>query len=257
MTTATPPAGAQAIARAMTILRAFDDSHPQWGLSELARTTGLNKTTTYRLLSALEREGLIAQNPVTEVYRLGPESIALGARALRSNDLRATSRVHLESLAERTGETATLEVLAGKEMLILDEVQSRALIGTSPSVGTRWPAHATSTGKVLLADLPVNERRALLGARLAKLTSRTITSHRALNAELTRVRDRGFAVANEELDTGYVAVSAPVRGHDSHIVAALSVGGPSVRMTQARVAGIATLTRAAATKISRQLGYKA
>jgi hypothetical protein len=112
------------------------------------------------------------------------------------------------------GETATLEVLVNSEVLILDEVQGRHLVGTPPFVGTRWPAHATSTGKVLLAYLTEEERKEALYTPLPKLTPKTITSLTALRAELTACASE-YAVAMDELEAGFVAVGAPVRNHQA------------------------------------------
>src|SRR5436190_1862302 len=129
-------------ARAPRLLKAFSDARPEWRLSELARAAHLHKATAHRLLAALEREGMLARDAAGDLYRLGPEAIALGARAARANHLRAVSRAELEALAAATGETATLEVLVDGDMLILDEVLGRGLIGATASLGTRWPAHA-------------------------------------------------------------------------------------------------------------------
>src|SRR5262245_12218403 len=106
-----PYPGTQAVRRAVALLKAFTDEQPEWGLTELARALKLNKTTAYRLLTALEKEGFVARSPA-DAYRLGPEAIALGGRALRSNDLRSVSHAELEWLAQITKETATLEVFA-------------------------------------------------------------------------------------------------------------------------------------------------
>ena len=247
--------GAQTVSRAVALLKAFTDAQPERGLTELARAVGLNKTTVYRLLKALESEGMLARSPATDAYRLGPEIIALGARALRSNDLRRASRVELEALAHQTGETASLEVLVEDQVLILDEVQGHYLIGSSPSIGTRWPAHATSTGKVLLAELSQRERKAVLQPPLAKLTENTIATLAALREELARVREQGYATACEELEVGYVAVGAPVRNLDGQVMAAISLGGPSMRLTADRVAELVAPVRQAADRISQKLGF--
>ena len=250
-----PYPGTQTVLRAVTLLKAFSDERPEWGLTDLARSVGLNKTTTFRLLNALESEGMLARNPRTDQYRLGPETIALGARALRSNDLRSASGALLEQLAAAVSETATIEVLEGENVLIIDEVAGPSLVGTSGSVGTRWPAHATSTGKVLLSELSADERNRALPRRLIRITARTITDRAALLRELVRVKERGFATAVEELEPGYVAVGAPIRNHDGRIVAGLSVGGPSARLTASRVVAIAPVVQKAARDISRRLGF--
>ena len=249
--------GAQTVQRAMSLLKTFTDAQPELGLADLARAVGLNKTTAYRLLAALELEGLITRNSSTDAYRLGPELIVLGWRALRANDLRNVSRPELLLLAQETGETVTLEVLADSDSLILDEVISRHMIGGTPSIGTRWPAHATSTGKAMLAFLSDAEREAHLQSRLAKLTENTISSREALKRELALVREQGYAIANEELEIGFVVVGAPVFNHEGKVAAAVSVGGPSARMIGDRLPEIAAKAKESAGRISQKIGHRA
>jgi IclR family acetate operon transcriptional repressor len=251
-----PYPGTQAVLRAITLLKAFTDDHPQLGLAELARMVGLNKTTTYRLLTALESQGLIARNSANETYRLGPEVIALGGRALRASDLRSVSRIELEGLARLTGETATLEALVGPEVLVLDEVSGAHLVGATQYIGARWPAHATSTGKVLLAFLPEAALAELLPLPLAQVTGQTITALESLRQELAHIREQSYALAIEELEAGFSAIAAPIRNHDGQAVASLSLNGPSARLTPERLQEIAPLVVEAAGRVSVQLGYK-
>jgi IclR family transcriptional regulator, acetate operon repressor len=239
----------------MALLKLFSDGRPEWGLTDLARAAGLNKTTVYRLLTALASEGLVARSAATDAYRLGPEAIALGARALRSNDLRSVSRSELEELARSSDETATIEVLVGSEVLIVNEVHSRQWLHASPSAGTRWPAHATSTGKVLLAHLPEADRRRLLRPPLARPARNTITTMTALRDELARVRGQGYATAAGELEDGYSAVGAPVLDHEGRVIAAVSIGGPSARLPAERLKELLPTLFGASTRISRRLGY--
>jgi DNA-binding IclR family transcriptional regulator len=250
-----PYSGTQAVQRAVSLLKLFTDTRPEWGLTEMAKAAGLNKTTVYRLLTALASEGLVARSPAGEAYRLGPEAIAIGARALRSNDLRTVSRGFLADLARESDETATVEVLVEADVLIVDEVHSRKWLHASPSVGTRWPAHATSTGKVLLAHLSDADRKALLRIPLAQPARRTITTLAGLRDELTRVRSQGYATAVGELEDGYSAVGAPVRNHEGQVVAAVSVGGPSVRLPHDRLKALLPQLLEATEGISQQLGY--
>jgi DNA-binding IclR family transcriptional regulator len=245
-----PYAGTQSVRRAIALLKVFSDERPEWGLSDLARAARLNKTTAYRLLTALEAEGMVARSPLSDAWRLGGEAIAMGALALRSTDLMTAARPELEALVRQTGETASLEVLAGDEVVILDGVEGPSLVGASSEVGTRWPAHATSTGKVLLAARGTPRR----ARRLARLTPRTITNPDRLERELARVLERGWATAIGELEEGYVAVGAPVRDHQGIAVAAISVGGPASRLTEARVPQLARRVVRTADRISRRLG---
>ena len=251
-----PYPGTQSIRRALALLKAFGDGRPELGLPELTAATGLSRTTAYRLLTALESEGLVERNPASEGYRLGSEMVALGGRARGARDLRTASRAELVGLAEATGETATLEVLLGTDVLILEEAPGRHVVGSMPSVGTRWPAHATSTGKVLMAWLPEPDLRAAAAAPRARLTSDTIVGAAGLRRELSVARERGFAVAWEELEPGFVAVAAAVRDAEGRGVAALSVGGPRSRLSRRRVPGVGDLLCEAAGRVSARLGFR-
>jgi DNA-binding IclR family transcriptional regulator len=146
-----PPQGAQAALRAVRLLKRFTIERPEMSLAELSKASGLNKTTTHRLLRALQSEALIDRNPATGAYCLGAGLMALGVQALASSDLRRRVRPVLRALARDTGETATLEVPVEDSMLILDEVAGRHVIGAAGNIGTRWPMHATSTGKAYMA----------------------------------------------------------------------------------------------------------
>lgn len=244
------PQGTQAVGRAFAVLRVFSEARPRWRLAELAAALGLPKPTIVRLLAALEHEGMVARDGASNSWTLGPGAIALGALALRTNDLRTMARPELELLAHTSGETTSLEVLMGTEVLIVEEVRVSHLLGTTAEVGTRWPAHATSTGKALLA---VNGAEAL-PEELASYTSRTVTSKAKLRDELEVVAGRGYAIAVEELVEGYVAIAAPVRDHAGAAVGALSIGGPTVRLTPERLPQLGVLVSEAARRVSRRLG---
>jgi IclR family acetate operon transcriptional repressor len=249
------------VVRALRLLRAFSDARPEWSLADLSRELKLSKPTAYRLLAALEDQRLVARHEPAGAYRLGPAAIELGARAQRASGVAVAARPEMESLTLATGETSSVEVLEGDETLILDEVPGDHLIGTSPSIGTRWPAHATSTGKVLLAALLERDpamvhgmaRRA--GGRLRSLTPNTVRSTARLVAELGRVARQGYAMANGELEAGYVAIGAPVRRHDGVTVAAICLGGPSTRFTEARIPSLVRAVREAAARVSQRLGW--
>lgn len=253
--------GTQAIRRALGLLKAFTDERPEWRLAELAEAVGLHRSTVYRALVALCDEGLLERVPTRDAYRLGPELIVLGTRTLRTNDLLSVSRGDLVALARLVDETVTLEIAVGEEVLILDEASGPGMLGTHVDVGTRWPLHATSTGKALLAAwtarLPEGSPAWPLPPALPALTPYTITSEKALRRELAAVRDRGYAVAIEELQVGYVAVGAVVWNHARQAVAALGVGGPTSRLTAERIPSLGERVRETAERISRRLGAPA
>lgn len=244
--------GTRAVVRAIAVLKAFGGARSAWGITELAKELSLNKATVFRLVRTLEKEGMLTRDPGRDVYRLGPELIVLGAHALRSADFRAIARSQLEALAEHTGESATLEVLVGSDTLILDEVLGRYFLGGGGEIGTRWPAHSTSTGKVLLAAL--KRMGGALPTRLEARTDKTITSAALLKRELEQVQELGYAVASEELEPGYVAIGAPVHNHEGHVIAAISIGGPTGRISAERIPALGMLVRSAADEVSRGLG---
>jgi DNA-binding IclR family transcriptional regulator len=245
--------GTRAVERALAVLHAVGETRAAPGLAELSLQLGLHKTTVFRLLGALERAGFVLRDEVRQSYELGPTLVQLGAQARRSVGLSDAARPELDALARETGETATLEVLVGREVLILEEVHGHFLIGSRPEVGTRWPAHVTSTGKVLLAAQP-RSRRAL--GRLSRHGPASITSRAALDRALSAARAQGFAIAHEELESGFVAIAAPVRGASGDVVAAISIGGPTSRITTTRLRHFTSLVRDAAGRISAQLGER-
>ena len=240
-----PPQGAQAALRAIKLLKLFTMEQPEMSLAQLSRASGLNKTTTHRLLRALQSEGLIERNAATTGYSLGPGLMALGVQALASSDLRRRVRPVLKSLASDTGETATLEVPMEDSMLILDEVTGKHVVGAAGNVGTRWPLHATSTGKAVLAfDENGLER---LSEPLQALTSKTLVSKGSFRPQFIDIRRRGYAVTVDELEDGFTAVGTVIRGALGDIQGALSICGPTQRLNSTRRAEFgASLCKAAA-----------
>ncbi|NOZ72763.1 MAG: IclR family transcriptional regulator [Chloroflexi bacterium] len=251
-----PYPGVQAVTRALSLLNLFSDNQPEWTLAELTAAAELNRTTVYRLLTALESFDMVKRDRETDRYRLGSGIIALAGRALRANPVRTLSRPELEKLAAISGETATLEVLSGDKILVLDEVLGKGVIQSSPSVGTFWPAFATSTGNAIMAFLPPAELDAILQAPLPQITAKTITSPQILRQQLAQIRRQGYAVVSEALELGFVAVGAPLRNADGYPVAAISLGGPTIRLTEAYLPELGALLRDAAARISQQLGYR-
>lgn len=234
-----PPQGAQAALRAVRLLKLFTNERSEMSLAEISRASGLNKTTTHRLLRALQSESLIDRNPATSAYSLGAGLMALGVQALASSDLRRRVRPVLRTLARETGETATLEVPFEDNMLILDEVAGSHVIGSAGNIGTHWPIHATSTGKAWLAFDEAGIDR--LGEQLKPLTGSTLTDRDALQPQLAEIRRRGYAVTVDEVEEGYTAVATIIRGVLGDVQGALSIGGPTQRLTAVRRAELGTV----------------
>lgn len=248
MITTRPPQGAQAALRAVRLLKLFTIERPEMSLAELSRASGLNKTTTHRLLRALQSESLIDRNPATSAYSLGAGLMALGVQALASSDLRRRVRPVLRNLARETGETATLEIPFEDSMLILDEVAGSHVLGSAGNIGTRWPIHATSTGKVWLSFDESGSSR--LNGKLKALTPRTVTDVATLDSQLAEIRRRGYAVTVDELEEGFSAVATIIRGALGDVQGALSIGGPTQRLTTPRRAELGRLLCKAAQRLN-------
>ena len=244
----------QSLDRALEILRLLG-SEPEMRVTDLARRLEVHKSTVFRLLSTLQEHGLVDQNPTTEKYRLGYGLVRLAGAVVAELDLARASRSVLEQLAFRTGETVNLAILQGDQVVNIDQIAAPNLVVNVNWVGKQTPLHATSNGKVLLAHLAEEERRRLLSRPLPRLTPRTITDPRILEKQLRRVLTDGYAFTLEELELGLNAVAAPVHAADGRVQAAVSVAGPSYRVTPQRLTELGEMTKDAGAAISRRMGY--
>ncbi|RLC77765.1 MAG: IclR family transcriptional regulator [Chloroflexi bacterium] len=248
--------GVQAVKRAITILKTLGEEEMELGVSELARRSGLQKSTVHRLLQTLQREGLVEQNPETGKYRLGLEILRLAGTVLRElEDLQQVARPFLRALAEECGETVNLTILAGDGVINVDRIPSPHRVRNIGWIGRKMPLHCVSAGKVFLAYMPEEEVERFLNSKLPRLTKYTITDPAKLREELQRVRELGYGVGLEELEEGLNAVAAPIRDYRGKVVAAISVSGPSFRLTREKIPEVAELTKRAADEVSRHLGY--
>jgi DNA-binding IclR family transcriptional regulator len=248
--------GTQVLVRAMRLLGYFNDNQPEWALKDLSEATGINRTTAYRLLRTLESAHYVAQDPHTGMFRLGSELIILGARAQRANPLHLVSQQILLFLAHKTGEMASIEILEGDKTLIINEVKGEQQRRVGTSVGNMWYAHTTSTGKMLLAHLAYEDRRRVMPAILPCLTESTICDWERLDAELEHSYAQGYAMAQDELETGFCELAAPVFDYRHSAIAALSIGGSSARLTPERLPELIGLVKRAAYDVSLRLGYR-
>ncbi|HIQ05460.1 MAG TPA: IclR family transcriptional regulator [Anaerolineae bacterium] len=247
--------GTQAVTRAIRLLKAFRHGPIELSIGELSAAAGLPRSTVYRLLSVLSDEGFVIQDGRSGKYRLGPEFVVLGGLALQQTDVRQAALPHMRALAASTGETIDLEILHGLEVLIIEEVAGRHVLNTGGTVATLWPAHATATGKVLLAYLPADELDRRLPDKLPALTSHTITDPDQLRAELACVRDQGYAIAAEELEPHLIAIGAPIFDASGQVTAALSISGPRIRIPPEQVPKLTRQLVTTTADISADLGY--
>lgn len=245
----------QSIERAISILKAFSADEPEFGVVQLSRRLDLPKSTVFRLLNALQQGGLISQNQESGKYRLGLDLITLANNALAYTDLQRIARPFLRWLADELEETVNLSILDRTEVINIEQfVSPGRLVIRVGWVGRRMPAHAVSSGRAILAFMPEEDLGRILEGPLSAHTSNTITDREELLNELAQIRKQGYAATFEEFEVGLNAVSAPIRNHEAHIVASVSVSGPAYRITRDRVPEIAAQVVRTTHQIARELG---
>jgi DNA-binding IclR family transcriptional regulator len=245
----------QSLDRSLDLLEAFTTERLELGLSELARVTGLNKATTYRLASTLVARGFLANHE--RQYRLGFKILNLGHILLESLDLRKAAHPTLTTLVKGTGETAHLCVLEQGEVVYIDKVDTSQPVRLHSWIGRRAPAHCTAVGKVLLASLPRSSVEEIIREHgLRRFTVATNTDPAELAKHLARIRRQGFAVDNEEIVPGIRCIAAPIFDHAGQVVAAIGIAGPVQRISPGKVRALATSVCDAADTVSQSLGCR-
>lgn len=228
----------QALARGLGVLEAFDARHGAMSLSELSRSLGLNKPTTKRFVQTLCDLGYL-QAAADRRYRLGARALDLGHRYLVTLDLANVALPFLQEVVRATGESANLAVRDGREVVYVARIAAAPRILTvNLQVGARLPVHATSLGKALVLDLPAESLEDVLGpAPWPRFTPATRVDPASLARDLALARERGFTVADGDLEPGLRSIAAPVRGIAGAIVAAMNVSTSTARVPRREVVG--------------------
>lgn len=244
-----------AVERAMDVLLLFARSRQaQLGVTEISRELGMPKAAIHRILASLRSRGLVDVDEATRRYLLGPATMTLGLRYLDRLDVRQLAGPVLRELSAATGETATLSLRTGGTRVYIDQVTPLREVIMSVPVGVPFPLHAGASSKAFLAFLPEEQAAACLGGELAALTPDTITDPGRLQAELSLIRQRGWAESAGERQPGAASVAAPVLDHLGAPAAVISVCGPAERFA-AVAAGSARQLLAATRRLSATLGY--
>ncbi len=254
-TTSSQSGGVQSVDRAISVLEILAQ-RGEAGVSEVAAEIDVHKSTAFRLLGALEARGLVEQAGERGKYRLGFGIVRLAGAVTGRLDITQQGRPVCERLAEEIGETINIAVMQESFAINLYQVRGPAAVAAHNWVGELTPLHATSSGKILLAHLPAEERAALLAdAGLKKVTPHTLTAKTKLEKNLAEARERGYAWTLEELEIGLHAMAAPIRNQDGEVVAALSASGPSYRFTEERLHELAPVLVKGAEEISHRMGW--
>jgi DNA-binding IclR family transcriptional regulator len=247
----------QVLDRTLRILDALAETETNLGLADLARRLALHKATAHRLLRVLELRGLVRRDPLSGKYKLGVKLFELGNRAIEQVDLRDSAEPFLRNLVKETRETAHISIPDGSHMVSIAKVEAPWAMRSPSTLGRRTPVHCSSSGKVVLAFLPQDALKELIRQlRLIAFTQNTLTTRASLLAEIQHIRERGFAIDNEEGEVGLRCIGAPLFNHTGRVCAAISVAGPAFRLTDQRLPGIGRIVADAARALSKALGYQ-
>src|SRR6516225_2468165 len=234
----------QSVERAARILAVLGSGTPRLGVTEIAERVGLAKPTVHGLLRTLEKHDLVAQDPDTGKYSLGPAVLSLGNAYLDGSELRARSLLWAESLAQRANEAVWVASLSGSRVIVLHHVFRPDNTVQILEVGAAIPWHACALGHAIVANLPASQRAQALAADLAPLTG-----------ALAQVRSAGYAVENEEATVGDAGIAAPILGRDDGVAGAIGVVGAADRLLAAGTRDdLVRAVVAAARAVSRDLG---
>jgi DNA-binding IclR family transcriptional regulator len=245
----------RSVDRAVSILEHL--SRAGWsGVTDVANSLDMHKSTAYRMLATLKARGLVEQDAETEQYRLGLGLVLLARAVTVDLDVVRASRPITQRLSAQTRETVTVSVLAGRDVVVTDQTNASASVLNVDWTGKHFPLHCTSDGKVLLAHLPKRGQRHLLDEPLQRFTDSTVTNRGKLDEQLEAIRRDGYGYSIEELEVGLIGVAAPIMADTAAVVASISVSGPAFRLKRESIPEIGELTKRAAAEISRNLGFR-
>ncbi len=250
------PYRVQVLERSLGILELLCSNGPELSLIELSEQLQLHKSTTHRLVGVLEQHRFVEKSSSSGKYKLGLKLFELGSKAIAHLDWRERARRYLQRLAFDTGETAHLCILDDGEVLYLEKGEAPRTVRVPSIVGRRYPAHCGAAGKTLLAFQPEDEIDDLIKRRgLKAYTRNTFTTPAQLRDGLRLVREQGYAIDNEEFEEGLECIGAPIRDYSGKVVAAISIAGPTFRITEDKLPVLARSVIEAAQELSADLGY--
>ena len=245
----------QSIQRAAAILRSFTEAEPELGVIELGKRLDLHKSTVSRILTTLQEEGLVSQNPETGKYRLGVGLVSLAGVALGRLNVRGVTQPHLNGLVEVSQETVNVVLQDGRDCVNVERVASPRQIRYVGWIGRRMPMHCTAAGKVLLAFMETAERETLLSGPLTRYTDKTVTAKSRMEADLSHVCQQGYAIVHEEFEDEFSAIAAPVFNHTRKVAGVISISGPTYRMGPGQIENFIAPLLETANTASAEMGY--
>lgn len=243
--------------KTLAVLRQFAHDTRELGVTDLSRLTGMDKTSVFRALKALERYRFVEQDKATKRYRLGYAVVELAGAKLKQMPLALIAQPHLARLSQKTGETVQMSVMDERRVLYISVVESPQPIRVAVGVGSHGPIHCTAAGKIFLADATAAGLDQVLSRPLEKFTPRTVVDPATLRRELSEVRKRGWAIDDEGFVEHLRVAAAPVRDVAGRVIAAVAVGGPTIRVGRKNLQSFVKLVVETTAAISIDLAHTA
>ncbi|MDC3414829.1 IclR family transcriptional regulator [Terrihalobacillus insolitus] len=245
----------KSVSRALDIIHLISSNKDGLGVTEIANQIDINKSSVYRILSTLAQYGYIEQEEEKGRYKLGYKFLEISTNLLDSIDLRSEARPYLLELEEETNEVIHLVVFDQDEVVYIEKLEGNETLRMHSKVGKRAPVHCTSVGKAILAHLPTSVVLDIMErSGMPAHTDKTITDKEAFLRELIEVKKRGYALDLEENEFGIICIAAPIFNHLGKVTAAVSVSGPTIRMTDNRIEQLKACMIETGKNISTRLG---
>jgi IclR family acetate operon transcriptional repressor len=246
----------QPVSKALAVLAIVEDAGQEVGLSDVARALGLPKTSAFRYLYTLAAAGFVAYGSSRDRYRAGPRLHRGRESEIDVARLREFALPAMSTLRARFNETINLGVPDRDRVVYVEMIESSRALRMQARIGERHPLNSTSLGKAILAFMSEAERAPLLGAPLKAMTARTTVDPLQLRRQLREIARRGYAIETGENEEGLMCIGVPILERGGRPVAALSLSAPEARMTRPTRMDVITALRAAASGVSRRLGYR-
>jgi len=247
----------QSVDRALSIMEVLSDYDEGLGITEISTKIDLHKSTVYRLLGTLIYKGFVKQDKATNKYKITFKLFELGNKAIQNIDILSIARPYIEELMEKVNEVVHLVLLEDEEIIYIDKVESHNTIRMHSNIGKRSPAYSTSVGKAIMAYLNEDRIKEIWNnSDIKKHTEHTITDFDKFIEELEGIRKIHYAIDDQENELGVRCIGAPIFNHKSEPIAAISISGPTSRVTRESVEKTAKWVIKYAKLISKELGYK-
>ncbi|HWO78531.1 MAG TPA: IclR family transcriptional regulator [Bacillus sp. (in: firmicutes)] len=247
----------QSVDRALRILDLFDEYETELKITDISDKMQLHKSTVHSLLKTLQTNGYIEQNMENGKYRLGMKLFERGNLVIRRLDLRTIAKKYLIDLSVKSQNTVHLVILDGKEGIYIDKVEGASATVLYSRIGRRVPLHSSAVGKALVANKSKRELQEILNNyEFIQQTPNTITDEETFIAELEKVKEKGYAIDNEENEPGITCVAVPIWDHSGTVVAAISMSQNTASVNEEKLERTVEMLKDASIKISKEMGFE-